>query len=93
LVLMSDRVAQRLTFDRPVFVSDIVFSPELGRTSEPFVLQSGLRAPPWSTPHHGRTTARCSGTFCMYYREVRHPKPGRNSADRLRPAAIAGNRR
>ena len=39
-----------------------------------FALQNGLRAA-WSTPimsHDGKVL----GTFCMYYREVRHPGPG-----------------
>ena len=55
---------------QPVFVSDIHSHPNWANFRS-VVLQSGLRAA-WSTPimsHDGRVL----GTFCMYYREVRHP--------------------
>ena len=53
-----------------VFVSDILSHPNWANFRS-VVLQSGLRAA-WSTPimsHDGKVL----GTFCMYYREVRHP--------------------
>src|SRR5579864_583742 len=55
---------------QPVFVSDILSHPNWANFRG-VVLQSGLRAA-WSTPimsHDGKVL----GTFCMYYREVRHP--------------------
>ena len=55
---------------QPVFVSDILSHPNWTNFKS-VVLQSGLRAA-WSTPimsHDGKVL----GTFCMYYREVRHP--------------------
>src|ERR1700719_1729615 len=55
---------------RPVFVSDILSHPNWVNFRS-VVLPSGLRAA-WSTPilsHDGKVL----GTFCMYYREVRHP--------------------
>src|SRR5580692_6499651 len=55
---------------QPVFVSDMVSHPNWANFRS-VVLQSGLRAA-WSTPimsHDGKVL----GTFCMYYREVRHP--------------------
>src|SRR6267378_746822 len=58
---------------QPVFVSDILSHPNWAKFRS-VVMQSGLRAA-WSTPimsHNGRVL----GTFCMYYREVRHPSPG-----------------
>jgi formate hydrogenlyase transcriptional activator len=57
----------------PVFVSDILSHPNWANFRD-VALQSGLRAA-WSTPimwHDGKVL----GTFCMYYREVRHPGPG-----------------
>src|ERR1700739_3033917 len=57
---------------QPVFVSDIASDPRWVKYRG-FALQSGLRAA-WSTPimsHDGKVL----GTFCMYYREVRHPTP------------------
>jgi formate hydrogenlyase transcriptional activator len=57
---------------QPVFVSDILSHPNWTNFKS-VVLQSGLRAA-WSTPimsHDGKVL----GTFCMYYREVRHPGP------------------
>jgi PAS domain S-box-containing protein len=58
---------------QPVFVSDIASDPRWVKFRDS-ALQSGLRAA-WSTPimsHDGKV----SGTFGMYYREVRHPGPG-----------------
>src|SRR6266852_4864095 len=55
---------------QPVFVSDILSHPNWTNFRS-VVLPSGLRAA-WSTPimsHNGKVL----GTFCMYYREVRHP--------------------
>jgi formate hydrogenlyase transcriptional activator len=57
----------------PVFVSDILSHPNWANFRH-VALQSGLRAA-WSSPimsHDGKVL----GTFCMYYREVRHPGPG-----------------
>jgi len=56
---------------QPVFVSDILSHPNWANFKS-VVLTSGLRAA-WSTPimsHDGKVL----GTFCMYYREVRHPE-------------------
>src|SRR6266850_3191720 len=58
---------------QPVFISDMLSHPNWANFRS-VVLQSGLRAA-WSTPimsHDGKVL----GTFCMYYREVRHPSPG-----------------
>jgi formate hydrogenlyase transcriptional activator len=55
----------------PVFISDILSHPNWAIFGD-VVLQSGLRAA-WSAPitsHDGKVL----GTFCMYYREVRHPR-------------------
>jgi len=55
---------------QPVFVSDILSHPNWTNFKSA-VLPTGLRAA-WSTPilsHDGKVL----GTFCMYYREVRHP--------------------
>ncbi len=57
---------------QPVFVSDIASDPRWVKYRD-VALQNGLRAA-WSTPmmsHDGKVL----GTFCMYYREVRHPGP------------------
>jgi len=57
---------------QPVFVSDIASDPRWVKFRR-FAIQNGLRAA-WSTPimsHDGKVL----GTFCMYYREVRHPGP------------------
>ena len=56
---------------QPVFVSDILSHPNWANFRS-VVLPNGLRAA-WSTPimsHDGKVL----GTFCMYYREVRHPE-------------------
>ena len=56
---------------QPVFVSDMLSHPNWTNFKS-VVLSSGLRAA-WSTPimsHDGKVL----GTFCMYYREVRHPE-------------------
>jgi len=53
-----------------VFVSDILSDPKWVKFKDSAVA-AGLRAA-WSSPilsHDGRVL----GTFCMYYREVRHP--------------------
>jgi formate hydrogenlyase transcriptional activator len=57
---------------QPVFVSDILSHPNWASFGD-VVLQSGLRAA-WSTPIMSHD-AKVLGTFCMYYREVRHPQP------------------
>ena len=57
---------------QPVFVADILSDPKWAHFRD-VALQSGLRAA-WSSPimsHDGKVL----GTFCMYYREVRHPEP------------------
>jgi formate hydrogenlyase transcriptional activator len=55
---------------KPVFVSDMVSHPNWANFRS-VVLQSGLRAA-WSTPILSQD-GKVLGTFCMYYREVRHP--------------------
>jgi formate hydrogenlyase transcriptional activator len=57
---------------QPVFVSDILSHPNWANFRS-VVLQSGLRAA-WSTPILAQD-GKVLGTFCMYYREVRHPGP------------------
>jgi formate hydrogenlyase transcriptional activator len=57
---------------QPVFVSDIASDPKWANFRD-LALQTGLCAA-WSSPimsHNGKVL----GTFCMYYREVRHPGP------------------
>ena len=55
---------------QPVFVSNILSHPNWASLRS-VVLQSGLRAA-WSTPIISQD-GKVLGTFCMYYREVRHP--------------------
>jgi PAS domain S-box-containing protein len=55
---------------QPVFVSDILSHPNWANFRS-VVLQSGLRSA-WSTPIMSQD-GKVLGTFCMYYREVRHP--------------------
>jgi len=55
---------------QPVFISDILSHPNWANFRS-VVLQSGLRAA-WSTPIMSQD-GEVLGTFCMYYREVRHP--------------------
>jgi len=55
---------------QPVFVSDALSHPNWANFRS-VVLQSGLRAA-WSTPIMSQD-GKVLGTFCMYYREVRHP--------------------
>src|SRR5580700_4556038 len=55
---------------QPVFVSDILSHLNWANFRS-VVLQSGLRAA-WSTPILSQD-GKVLGTFCMYYREVRHP--------------------
>jgi formate hydrogenlyase transcriptional activator len=57
---------------QPVFVADILSDPKWAPYRD-VALQSGLRAA-WSSPIMGRD-GKVLGTFCMYYREVRHPEP------------------
>jgi PAS domain S-box-containing protein len=57
---------------QPVFVSDIASDPRWVKYRD-FALQNGLRAA-WSTPMMSQD-GKVLGTFCMYYREVRHPGP------------------
>jgi formate hydrogenlyase transcriptional activator len=78
---------------QPVFVSDIVADEKWAQFRD-FVLPSGLRAA-WSSPimsHDGKVL----GTFCSYYREVRHPGPGDiqliDSASRIAAVAIERDR-
>jgi len=55
-----------------IFVSDIASDPKWANFRD-LALQSGLCAA-WSSPimsHDGKVL----GTFCMYYREIRHPEP------------------
>jgi formate hydrogenlyase transcriptional activator len=57
---------------QPVFIADMLSHPNWEGFRDA-VLQSGLRSA-WSTPilsHDGKVL----GTFCMNYREVRHPGP------------------
>src|SRR6266404_1384214 len=55
---------------QPVFISDILSHPNWANFRS-VVLQTGLRAA-WSTPIMSQD-GKVLGTFCMYYREVRHP--------------------
>src|SRR6266849_2376257 len=55
---------------QPVFISDVLSHPNWADFRS-VVLQSGLRAA-WSTPITSQD-GKVLGTFCMYYREVRHP--------------------
>ncbi len=55
---------------QPVFISDILSHPNWANFRS-IALQSGLRAA-WSTPIMSQD-GKVLGTFCMYYREVRHP--------------------
>src|ERR1700728_3983997 len=57
---------------QPVFVSDILSHPNWAKFRS-VALQTGLRAA-WSTPIMSQD-GKVLGTFCMYYREVRHPGP------------------
>jgi formate hydrogenlyase transcriptional activator len=56
----------------PVFISDILSHPNWTNFGDA-VLKSGLRAA-WSAPILSHDN-KVLGTFCMYYREVRHPGP------------------
>jgi formate hydrogenlyase transcriptional activator len=53
-----------------VFISDVLSHPNWANFRS-IVVQSGLRAA-WSTPIMS-PDGKVLGTFCMYYREVRHP--------------------
>src|SRR5437899_11701842 len=55
---------------QPVFVSDILSHPNWTNFRS-VVLPSGLRTA-WSTPIMSQD-GKVLGTFCMYYRQVRHP--------------------
>jgi PAS domain S-box-containing protein len=57
---------------QPVFIADMLSHPNWEGFKDA-VLQSGLRAA-WSTPILSHDD-KLLGTFCMYYREVRHPGP------------------
>src|SRR5260370_7194251 len=57
---------------QPVFVSDIASDARWAKFRH-FALQNGLRAA-WSTPIMSHN-CEVLGTFCMSYREVRHPGP------------------
>jgi formate hydrogenlyase transcriptional activator len=56
-----------------VFVADIASDPKWANFRD-LALQTGLCAA-WSSPIMSRD-GKVLGTFCMYYREVRHPGPG-----------------
>src|ERR1700678_2814180 len=55
---------------QPVFVPDIDSDPRWAKFRT-FAVQSGLRAA-WSNPIMP-SDGKVLGTFCMYYREIRHP--------------------
>src|SRR6202045_531961 len=57
---------------KPVFISDMLSHPNWEGFKD-LIIEGGLRAA-WSTPIMSRDD-RVLGTFCMYYREVRHPTP------------------
>ena len=57
---------------QPVFIADILSHPNWEGFKD-VILRSGLRAA-WSTPIMSQD-GKVLGTFCMYYREVRHPTP------------------
>ena len=76
-----------------VFVSDISSDPKWTNFRD-VALQSGLRAA-WSSPimsHDGKVL----GTFCIYYREVQHPRPAEiqliEDASRIAGIAIERDR-
>jgi formate hydrogenlyase transcriptional activator len=78
---------------QPVFVSDIASDPKWAKFRG-IALPNGLRAA-WSSPimsHDGKVL----GTFCSYYREVRHPGPSDiqliDSASRIAAIAIERDR-
>ena len=57
---------------QPVFIADILSHPNWEGFKD-VVRETGLRAA-WSTPIMSQDR-KVLGTFCMYYREVRHPTP------------------
>ena len=57
---------------QPVFIADMLSHPNWQGFRD-VVLQSGLRAA-WSAPIMSKEK-NVLGTFCMYYRELRHPSP------------------
>jgi formate hydrogenlyase transcriptional activator len=57
---------------QPVLVPDIDSDPRWAKF-RPFAVQSGLRAA-WSNPIMP-SDGKVLGTFCMFFREVRHPGP------------------
>jgi formate hydrogenlyase transcriptional activator len=78
---------------RSVFVPDILADPKWV-DFRGVALQSGLRAA-WSSPIMSRNGSLL-GTFCMYYREVRHPGPAEiqllDYASRIAAIAIERDR-
>jgi formate hydrogenlyase transcriptional activator len=56
-----------------VFVSDVLCDPKWVKFKD-FAAAAGLRAA-WSSPILSHDDGKVLGTFCMYYREVRHPGP------------------
>src|SRR5579862_3715119 len=57
---------------QPVFISDMLSHPNWEGFKD-LILETGLHAA-WSTPIMSQD-GKVLGTFCMYYREVRHPTP------------------
>src|SRR5262249_48961469 len=57
---------------KPVFISDMLSHP-IWQGFREVILQSGLQAA-WSAPiMSSKNNVNLLGTFCMYYREIRHP--------------------
>jgi formate hydrogenlyase transcriptional activator len=78
---------------QPVFVSDIASDPRWAKFRG-IALPNGLRAA-WSNPIISHDD-KVLGTFCSYYREVRHPGPSDiqliDSASRIAAVAIERDR-
>src|SRR6202789_4041825 len=78
---------------QPVFVPDIDSDPRWAKFRT-FAVQSGLRAA-WSNPIMPND-GKVLGTFCMFFREVRHPGPGEiqllDHASRIAGIAIERDR-
>jgi formate hydrogenlyase transcriptional activator len=78
---------------QPVFVADILSDPKWVNFRD-FAARAGLRAS-WSSPIMSRD-GEVLGTFGMYYREVRHPRPSEiqliDHASRIAGIAIESER-
>ena len=73
---------------KPVYVADVLTHPHFANFRD--LLVEGGRRAVWSSPIISND-GKVLGTFGMYNREVRHPKPGRDAAHRLCRPGIARN--